>query len=549
MIPSNIRPNPPPSTYRQLVALYQTQYNASVAAGEYVPYVYPYRSFGIYLVVLYFLLPPSRSTLVYYAKYPVFAICVYTCIAAMRECRSASVTGGYGIGLANAFAILYFAALMVFNDARRDFKRIEMLPEEREKRVGKTPNRQSETASNVNMDKDGLRARISKDRTLADLPDISSSPTSKARATTSTPPLALGYTWQGLPSTLSTRLSWTIDLFTSSRGPGWTYRIPTIPVPPPCLPSPTPPATAHSPTGNFRYPTTTSLLLSKLLTVGWSYLALDLLKVIMMHDHYFWGYISSPPPSYFLNLPFSSPGLTRAYRLLLCIAGAYSALQGLSALLPIVLIPCRFLGPCRTAPWQYPDMYGTFDNIFEKGIRGGWGGWWHQGFRFPFEAPTTWAVGILGWEKKSIKAKLLGLAIAFTCSAWLHVCASYTSWGQTYPLSGSGLFFVLQGVGILGEMAIEQGVTKTLSQRYRNKIPRWMKRWTRFLAVNIWLYYTGPLVCDDFSRCGIWLMEPVPISLIRGLGFGLEGEGWWCWGGAWISWWSGERWWQSGLAL
>lgn len=45
-----------------------------------------------------------------------------------------------------------------------------------------------------------------------------------------------------------------------------------------------------------------------------------------------------------------------------------------------------------------------------------------------------------------------------------------------------------------------------------------------------WLYLTGPLLADDFARCGIWLFEPVPVSIVRG---GL-GERWWCWGGRWV---------------
>jgi hypothetical protein len=60
-----------------------------------------------------------------------------------------------------------------------------------------------------------------------------------------------------------------------------------------------------------------------------------------------------------------------------------------------------------------------------------------------------------------------------------------------------------------------------------------------------WLALTGPLLVDDFARCGVWLFEPVPVSLVRGL----TGQGWWCWGGRWVGWWQGRYWWETGIAI
>jgi len=62
------------------------------------------------------------------------------------------------------------------------------------------------------------------------------------------------------------------------------------------------------------------------------------------------------------------------------------------------------------------------------------------------------------------------------------------------------------------------------------------------------LYFTAPLLVDDFARGGIWLFEPVPFSLFRGLGLGSEGDGWWCCGGGLVEWRSGEGWWDTGIA-
>ena len=58
----------PPSNYRELVTLYEQQFHAAVAKGEYVPWVQPHRSFGVYILILYLLLPTSTTKVLYYAR-------------------------------------------------------------------------------------------------------------------------------------------------------------------------------------------------------------------------------------------------------------------------------------------------------------------------------------------------------------------------------------------------------------------------------------------------------------------------------------------------
>ena len=63
--------------------------------------------------------------------------------------------------------------------------------------------------------------------------------------------------------------------------------------------------------------------------------------------------------------------------------------------------------------------------------------------------------------------------------------------------------------------------------------------------VVLWLYFTGPLLADDFARAGVWLFEPVPVSFVRGF----MGEGWWKWGGRWTGWSERKEWYLKGLAV
>lgn len=77
--------------------------------------------------------------------------------------------------------------------------------------------------------------------------------------------------------------------------------------------------------------------------------------------------------------------------------------------------------------------------------------------------------------------------------------------------------------------------------------PMWMRRAGNILFVGVWLWYTGPILADDFARCGVWLFEPIPISVFRGL----LGEGWWCWDGMWagLVYGEGVPWYRWGIAI
>ena len=71
-----------------------------------------------------------------------------------------------------------------------------------------------------------------------------------------------------------------------------------------------------------------------------------------------------------------------------------------------------------------------------------------------------------------------------------------------------------------------------------------------FIFILTWFYHTGPLIADDLARGGIWMFEPIPLRLLRGgLGLGVKGDGWWCWKGPWLAWYTDDTRWQSGIRL
>ncbi|MCJ1235562.1 hypothetical protein MMC14_003533 [Varicellaria rhodocarpa] len=524
-----------PSTYRDLVTLYSKQADEAISKGEYSPYVWPYRSFGVYLVIFYFLLRPSTSITLRYARYPLFMFLVYTCVSAIRECKSGAVAMGYGIGLLHSWGMLWLASLMIFNDARRVFKRIE------KREVVEASGALNESLQSSEEHNPGLNANGSRLQGLENNTDCVDDKKTK-------------YAWQSLPSTFLTRCDWVYDLLCNFRGTGWSYQISSIPGPPSYIlhdldPSMTKDSPPISKTGNIRYPNIPSLLRTKGTTFILLYLALDTLKVVMMLDPYFWGLIDSAPPEYLPTFISTSSILTRTYRLQLSLAGTVTALNTIFNLAPVFLgglLGTHFLG-VRGEAWHYPDTYGSYKNILTNGIAGAWGGWWHQTFRFGFEAPTMWIAKRLGWEKKSLQTKTLSLVIAFGCSGCLHACGSYTTWPPTNPIAGPACFFWLQPLGIGAQMLFAGGLKRL---GVRDRLPLWLRGLGNLIFVHVWFYHTAPYLTDDFARCGIWLFEPVPVSFLRGMGWGLAGEGWWCWHMPLVRWHSDDgKWWRSGLAI
>ena len=108
------------------------------------------------------------------------------------------------------------------------------------------------------------------------------------------------------------RLDWVLDIFCNFRGMGWNWRISGLP-PPKWVQEQLRENSgsdilqrdiraAHS--GIIRvYQTRAELLHANLKTLILGYLILDLLKVIVSHDPYFWDIPDRPPPAYLPNPP------------------------------------------------------------------------------------------------------------------------------------------------------------------------------------------------------------------------------------------------------
>ena len=431
------------------------------------------------------------------------------------------VTVGYGIGLLNAWAVLWSATLLVFNDARGNFGRIEVQKGEVER----------EADGNVDGVPDGSSTsrEESKDQSLKSRDangHIGQPGKGKVVPTKAT--------YQTLPPTVYHRLDWVLDLVSNFRGLRWKHQLSGLPPPPPSIqkrladPSLPPPKPAS-------HLTRAELLRRDLPRFLLSCLALDGLKTVTLQDPYFWGLPPSTPS------PFPWPVVTR---LALSLTFVYTSLLTIFLLAPLVfgvLLGPQYIGQ-HAWPWLYPSYFGPPSQVWQKGIAGFWGGWWHQLFRYAFEQAGEFVAGGLEWDKKTQRGTILRVFMAFFCSAVLHACASYTTLGDTRPVRGPFVFFMLQPVGIIMQRAVTGWMRKV---GLREKMPLGLRYIGNMAVVLAWCLLTGPNISDDFAAAGIWLYEPLPMSPLRGL----RGEGWWRWGGTWVKWHSAETWWQSGLAF
>lgn len=353
-----------------------------------------------------------------------------------------------------------------------------------------------------------------------------------------------GFVWQGLPLSFIHRLGWVADLVTNFRGIRWTHQISGMPYPDSsslsAFAEPIPRQSSSPTTARPRsskpdtYPTRSALVRSSLITFVANLVVLDTLKFLMLRDPYFWGVSDAGPSTYYFP---------RTSRLVLSVMGVYCSLLSIFLLSPIVY--CGFAGEKYIGqhawPWLYPPYYGSPVEIRRKGLAGIWGGWWHQLFRLGFEQAGDFVGRIVGWEKRTFRGGILRVVVAFVCSGGIHACGSYTALGDTSP-GDAFIFFALQPIGLITQRAVAGWMKRS---GVSDRIPAPVRGACNLgLAVG-WCCLTGPLIADDFAMGGIWLYEPVPFSLTRGL----AGDGWWKWGGSWMRWHSADRWWKSGIAM
>ena len=311
--------------------------------------------------------------------------------------------------------------------------------------------------------------------------------------------------WQGPPDKPRERLCWITDLIACLRALKWGWD--------PREGKELPPAVAFTREHSLR---------RHIINFCWSYLGLDIIKCIMMEDPHFLGDIACPAPPHLIHL---LPWSLHTYRMLLPAVGIVCSIQFYFTCWAIIQMAPgpRILGINGT-PIMYPAIHGSPAATLSHGLRGFWGRTWHQMFRAHFQsigdALAKFVAG-LSEDKKTLRSGIT-ICIVFALSGILHGCGSYTMLGATRPQDAFA-FFALQPVGI--------GVQFVLASLVKTYVPGHAQRVPVQMAANLafaffWLWATFWLLADDFSRGGMWLFEPVPVSFVRGLGLSSQDTRW-----------------------
>lgn len=535
-------------SHHDLVEFRQELIDTQLYEGSVSPFLLKHILGVICLVLIPLLFRPTNTFQSQLVRYAFHAIVTGFSVYAVLYVRFIGPGNGYGVGLLTTWFLIWSSTILAFNDVQKDFKRIEK--------------------GYVQPSSPPLRKSVQARGTLK--------PNDTKHDPETSPVAVLGdkgkrkvYHWQSFPDSFPHRVDWVLDLVFNFRGPNWNWRARSAPPPPDDVLNDigeqenSRQATASRP---VVLQDSSTRLRQALYSFSRDYMALDIIKILMMRDQYFWGVVENcpPPPWPFAILSFS-PILVRIYRLLLSMSGVIFALDIIVSLDPLFFLGLslafpRFSRSITHQPldeaWLYPPAFGPASSVLDYGLIGAWNTWWHQLFRFGFSESGRFIShlmiprSITPDQKQqehsyyTLARRLLQVLVAFSMSGLIHAMGSYTAFADTKPFN-TFLFFFLQGIAVL-----VQGLF------FFQKKPQPPRRTftscaLNFILVFLWFYFTAPLIADDFARSGLWTFEPLPFSPISGLAswWGVEGwdEGWYCWKGLWVEQWHGETWWQSGI--
>ncbi|KAK2878163.1 hypothetical protein FQN49_001088 [Arthroderma sp. PD_2] len=524
--------------------------NAGIEAGKFQPLVFPRDFASIPIIIFALIIKWPRNGPIRYLKHLLYFYSLYLNIYVVLYSRTLILLGGYCVGLIFSWISIWGANLLLFSDVQGKYKRIERSFEPLE--IAKQNLANGKKAS-LDHDLGSVRSRLSQDKRTP------AQNSTMGEAICSSTKLVRRFRWQGYPETLGHRLTWVFDVFISHRGPHWNWRPKDFPP----LPKQVQLQLNHDDTTElsddmiWAEDDTKARLTVVFCSMLIYYLCLDLLKVIVIGDQYFLGYVDSPPSPFFDICGVMAPTFSLVHRLLLNTMAVHFAIVFpvsfiTTVYLALSLTPLRF--KTRTpieVSFLYPPYFGNIlTSVLDGGLIGLWGTCWHKYLRAGFLAPGNWLKSVImvasTGEKQRPSSIFWGLQVifSFTLSGVVHSAGSYTQIVPTNP-SRQFLFFVCQIIGIFIQVLIEK-----LSKRVIPfEIPLWVKRLSKFSFTFTWMVCFGHLLCDDFVLGGVWMDEPVPYSPLRALGFGIEGGSAMRWEAMPVRWWKGERWWEHGIII
>lgn len=336
---------------------------------------------------------------------------------------------------------------------------------------------------------------------------------------------------EGLPPSLPARIAWTFDLITSPRGSHWAWS------------SNEAPKRLANWKATYHAQGIESGLFGLAVRFLFAYVIIDITKCLMLSDPYFNGIDTDAAPAYLAGLVTSSFALY-TYRFLLALLGVTIAIEIEYSLAKVVYVgilgPLGLVNAVNASLNAFPPIWGSPSAVLRKGIRGFWGETWHQIFRRHFGSVGDAVARICsgqtdhnqarrskpGLDTNGTKSLYARATIVFLLSGLLHAAASNTLRGPTRPWR-SFTSFALQPLGMIVQSACSSIFVKRglLGSVGRNTV---IRQSCNLAFALIWLRVTMDFVLEDLTRGQMWMIEPVPISVIHGLNF-MKDSTWWRW--------------------
>ncbi|KAF4972179.1 hypothetical protein FZEAL_9641 [Fusarium zealandicum] len=525
---------------------YKRAFERAVAEGTRSPLILPYSLLVPFLVPhLYLAIPHRNRPWLYRSRWLIVAFVLIFDANIIRNMSSMNVACAYSTGLMGVWGILMTLDLLVWNRPQFDYARVIKVDRKKEEKLLNGTSENHIDKLNGSHRENGLQRR--KPSTIVG----TSSEGVKGDSDHSNLDNS-HYVWQTFPEngSLGERLNWTFDLATNFRKIGWNYA--TTSVSGPIIPEKIIGGDAVSlddipvvSRSGYRCSLTQAeFVWTRIRNFAVVYVILDACAVLMVKDPYFiYGLDHGLElPQLLQQLP---PWLLLVYREVLTLAGIYAAIQAIFNLHD--LFQCyvfSYLYPIRGELWQYSSTFGSFSQVFDRGLAGWWGSWWHQTFRLQFIAPAAYLVRHGYLTKRTVVAQVVTMYISFFQSGLLHAAGS-VSCMRTTKTWRALVFFLLQPPGIIVQLLLNHGIDMLFPDTPRN-----LRQAFNLVFCLAWLQLTTPPLANDFASAGLWLLEPVPISPLRWLGWGHPNDHWWRLNRDILpKWHSDEHWWKSGLQL
>lgn len=359
--------------------------------------------------------------------------------------------------------ILHSCYLLLFNDPRRDFRRV--------------------------ISSEGTKKAVDKGRKVV------------ANGHSKGDEPILTYIEQPYPTKLSERLPWVCTLLISIRFVDWKIGVPSHDAKQPAKPSSR---------GHLRF-----ILIAIMRTLA-GYLVMDFTSAWTQQDAFFKTAgmsIDSPLPGSKFSVPLP-PRLLRT---------AVMALQAWATVGQQVQLPCAVPVALHWAGWLsdtwsphlWPPYFGSFTGVFMgpdlSAIRLFWGRYWHQTLRYYCSGPGFWIADLMGLSRRGYTRYFLLAAATFFFSGIVHIglvppqpIYSTISANQIRWIVAG--FFWTQPLGFVAEM-----FASAILRRLR--LPRLMFVLLNIAWFTMWCCIVLPPLSEAGKQLGYWRAWPVPLSL------------------------------------